>query len=467
MLLTLGHVSSTQPQLWLQKIYPGAEIVEIKDKGMINSLWKVGEDRVAKFSDVSQRISFEVEDLQLLGIAQVLTPKILEVGPFHIVMSFHLQRKVRWKVLTDELTKLHLFTGSRYGFGRSSYYGVEELENGWWDDWWDFFLSTRVTPLLKRLEGTMRSDLARMLRFVCGFTSQMGVPQKPALLHGDIWANNILDDYINLRFIDPVCYFGDPLVDFARFDNKHSSQIRCLFYRAFYQLHFDIFTNQLAQSEQRLMPVLNWIQREAFPVHLQSLLVGDSAHIPISPLPRHGLIYFACVNPPHPNHLIMLDRAAVELQSPWLEKKDGDRLSTLLPKFICPAPDSYLSKKCPDKYLSLDHRVRLLSEKQRHPILTFVSSHGTTLDLLQRAYPQVEWWVVVGSDALERSYQLIPARYGLICVPRQGYDEDHSLPAASPSPSARKVLFATEIDKEEWSSTRIRQDARLWNLFTS
>lgn len=444
----------------LRQKYPDEEINKIINKGLINDLWIIGQHTIAKFSSDQTQTSYEVEDLKLLS-NYVKVPVIFDIQPQCIFMSYHLQQKVNWRLLTRELEKLHKNTSDMYGYHRQSFYGRTKLSNDWNPDWWNFFLTTRMEPLISKIN---RSDLIKMIRFICDHVSYMGSPSKPSLLHGDLWANNIIFDGKTTHFIDPVCYYGDPLLDFARYKNKYSSQIRCMFYKAYYQLDYDCFINETSLSEESLKPIFKWIISQSFPLNIKHLYYTDisqqSELIEIKQ-EQKGLIYFGCMNPPHQNHLNMLERVS---------KEKHLNLESITNKIICVAPDSYLIKKGipPNKILQVDQRVKLLQSQQLNLIFVFIISHHITMDILHLAHPSVEWWVVTGSDALSKAFSLIPIKYGLISVPRNNFiisdeiKEKINLWIAN----SGKLIFASSSE-ETISSTSIRQDPDLWKKYTS
>jgi fructosamine-3-kinase len=118
-----------------------------------------------------------------------------------------------WPDLGAKLAQLHAVTGPRYGWAEDYAFGPVAIENGWSDDWADFYGQRRLRahlpflpPALSRRLEALAQDMPNRL------------PRHPpaSLLHGDLWGGNVLVDGTKLAaFIDPACIYGHAEIDIA------------------------------------------------------------------------------------------------------------------------------------------------------------------------------------------------------------------------------------------------------------
>jgi len=118
-----------------------------------------------------------------------------------------------WRDLGVALRRLHGALGPGYGWPRDYAFGQVAIRNAPCDTWPEFWAERRLLSevaalppgLARRLEG-LAADLPNRL------------PEcpDPALLHGDLWAGNLLAAGGRLTgLIDPACYHGHGEVDLA------------------------------------------------------------------------------------------------------------------------------------------------------------------------------------------------------------------------------------------------------------
>lgn len=118
-----------------------------------------------------------------------------------------------WPSIAQGLKLLHAPTEPRYGFRFDYMLGPIAQPNGFSDDWLGFWRDRRLLPLARPLPAAAR-------RRVEALGKRLGelIPAapRPALLHGDCWAGNLLvADGLLTGFVDPACYYGDVEVDLA------------------------------------------------------------------------------------------------------------------------------------------------------------------------------------------------------------------------------------------------------------
>jgi protein-ribulosamine 3-kinase len=108
------------------------------------------------------------------------------------------------------LAEGHGKLGPRFGWHRDNFIGATLQENGWSDDWMEFWRERRMAPQIA---------LARRNGFELsaeGITSCLeGHRPAPSLLHGDLWSGNGGFTNEGPVVFDPAVYYGDREADLA------------------------------------------------------------------------------------------------------------------------------------------------------------------------------------------------------------------------------------------------------------
>jgi fructosamine-3-kinase len=118
------------------------------------------------------------------------------------------------------LAELHNSGAPAYGFERDTQIGGLLQPNPWTDSWLTFFREQRLLYM-----GRVAMEAGRLPEEVMARLERLGgrleewleePPAGPSLIHGDIWAGNVLavDDRIT-GFLDPACYYGDAEMELA------------------------------------------------------------------------------------------------------------------------------------------------------------------------------------------------------------------------------------------------------------
>ncbi len=108
------------------------------------------------------------------------------------------------------IAALHRSQGPRYGWASDNFIGLGTQQNGWCDDWVEFWRSRRIAPQLA-LAGKNGFELGdvpieELLR---------GHRPRPSLLHGDLWRGNAGFSRGEPVIFDPAVYYGDRECDLA------------------------------------------------------------------------------------------------------------------------------------------------------------------------------------------------------------------------------------------------------------
>lgn len=119
------------------------------------------------------------------------------------------------------LAELHRATADdRFGFEHDNYIGSTPQQNGWMDDWVEFWGRRRLGFQLRlaRNRNLTDSTLDRLGdRLLDRLEEWIDLPDEPAcLLHGDLWGGNYLvDSEGEPVLIDPAVYHGHREADLA------------------------------------------------------------------------------------------------------------------------------------------------------------------------------------------------------------------------------------------------------------
>lgn len=123
------------------------------------------------------------------------------------------------EVLGRRLARLHLAGADSYGLRGGGFAGSLQLSNAPCDSWPEFYATRRLEPLLALCVDTgviPASTVARVEAVIARLDALVGPFERPARLHGDLWAGNVMtgsDGHPVL--VDPAAYGGHREVDLA------------------------------------------------------------------------------------------------------------------------------------------------------------------------------------------------------------------------------------------------------------
>ncbi len=124
--------------------------------------------------------------------------------------------------LADRLAALHDTGAAAFGFPFDTLTGQVRQPNPWCLEWPAFFGEHRLRHAAERARATGQlpaSTAERIATVADALPALLDHDPTPALIHGDVWRENLLTDGETVRAVlDPACYFADPEVELAYID---------------------------------------------------------------------------------------------------------------------------------------------------------------------------------------------------------------------------------------------------------
>ncbi len=135
-----------------------------------------------------------------------------------------------WEVFARELAAMHnadtaafvsMQTGEasplRFGFFQDNFIGARPQCNAPAASWISFFRENRLVPQFKAADSYFSaSDRALNTKLLDHLEDFLVEPEKPSLLHGDLWGGNVLcNEEGKAILIDPAVYVGHAEADLA------------------------------------------------------------------------------------------------------------------------------------------------------------------------------------------------------------------------------------------------------------
>lgn len=116
------------------------------------------------------------------------------------------------------LATIHRATRSSFGFDAPSYCGPTPQDNRVSATWVEFYRERRLRPLVEALVHRGRISVADRSLFdrLMGRLEDVLPPRSaPSLIHGDLWAGNVLWTVRGPALVDPACAFADREMEFG------------------------------------------------------------------------------------------------------------------------------------------------------------------------------------------------------------------------------------------------------------
>jgi fructosamine-3-kinase len=187
--------------------------------GCIHRCFRViiaGKLRFLKLNDARHADAFaaEADGLEALSSAGVRAPAPIRTGTTggqaYLLLAFlDLRASGDYAVLGRMLAALHRAPAERFGWRRDNYIGSTPQENGWCEDWQEFWIERRLRP---QLALAARNGFSLSLPEL---NVLEGHKPKPSLLHGDLWSGNAGFTPQGPVLFDPAVYCGDREADVA------------------------------------------------------------------------------------------------------------------------------------------------------------------------------------------------------------------------------------------------------------
>lgn len=197
--------------------------------GCVGQVYRVrladGETLVAKVDESAQPV-LATEGFMLRYLAEhsdLPVPAVIHNSDRLLLMSY-LPGDSRFNRLSQShaaelLAALHSITAPVYGLEQATLIGGLHQPNPWTDSWLDFFRDHRLFYMANeglRAGRLPQSILPRLEKFCARLAEWLMEPERPSLLHGDVWTTNVLavDGRIT-GFVDPAIYYGHPEIELA------------------------------------------------------------------------------------------------------------------------------------------------------------------------------------------------------------------------------------------------------------
>ncbi len=118
----------------------------------------------------------------------------------------------------QQLARLHQARAPQFGLDSDNYIGSLPQRNRFHPAWSDFFISERISPLLRMAidSGKIGHDTHAHWERLAARLDDLIPPAPPSLIHGDLWGGNYLFNSDGQAvLIDPAVYYGHPEMDLA------------------------------------------------------------------------------------------------------------------------------------------------------------------------------------------------------------------------------------------------------------
>lgn len=197
--------------------------------GCIGQVYRVklanGETVVAKVDDQPQpKLAIEAYMLRYLADHSALPVPDVLASDGHLLVMGYLPGNSSFNAAAQThaaelLAALHTVTAPAFGLERDTLIGGLHQPNPWTPSWLDFFREQRLLYMaqeaahLNRLPQTL---LRRVVQFSERLDEWLVEPERPSLIHGDVWTTNVLaQDGRITGFVDPAIYYADPEIELA------------------------------------------------------------------------------------------------------------------------------------------------------------------------------------------------------------------------------------------------------------
>lgn len=191
-------------------------------------VWKLvladGRTVAAKLGQSGAALQLEAAMLgELRDKAGLPTPEVLQADDDLLVMAYvetsgGIDPAVE-RHAAELIAGVHAVGAEAYGFDYDTPIGGLVQPNAWLDSWRTFFAEQRLLGMGRMAHDAGRlpaAVLARIERLAGRLERWIDEPARPALVHGDLWAGNVLTRNGRVAaVIDPSIYYADPEIELA------------------------------------------------------------------------------------------------------------------------------------------------------------------------------------------------------------------------------------------------------------
>ena len=165
----------------------------------------------------------EKNSLSYLANITSLVPKIKFNSNELLIIDYIENNDIKDKnyqvILAEAISKIHQNTNNRYGFQFDAQIGALKQTNEFIDSWVVFFREKRLNSIFELINNdypmtnNINQKIEKLLKNIHNFIPNNPIPR---LLHGDLWAGNILYNNGKLvGLIDPGIFFGHNELEIA------------------------------------------------------------------------------------------------------------------------------------------------------------------------------------------------------------------------------------------------------------
>ncbi len=165
----------------------------------------------------------EKNSLSCLANITSLVPKIKFNSNELLIIDYIENNNIKDKnyqiILAEEILKIHQNTNEKYGFKFDAQIGALKQTNEFTDNWIIFFRDKRLNSIFELINNDnpmsshINQRIEKLLKNIHDFIPNNPIPR---LLHGDLWAGNILYNNGKLvGLIDPGIFFGHNELEIA------------------------------------------------------------------------------------------------------------------------------------------------------------------------------------------------------------------------------------------------------------
>lgn len=183
-----------------------------------------GTERVVKYGDGSGGLECEAYMLRYLEEhSRLPVPTVRYASPTLLIIDYIPSGDridVRAETHAGELlAALHEVTAPHFGHERDTVIGGLRQPNPPSARWLDFFRDWRLLHMAREAldhGGISKNLMTRIERFATRLGEFIEEPARPSLIHGDLWAGNILVKRGRIAgLVDPAIYYADAEIELA------------------------------------------------------------------------------------------------------------------------------------------------------------------------------------------------------------------------------------------------------------